>query len=486
MSHEYDQSRTGSVVTGFATTHSHTIEPGQSSRSAFLRKPEHAITSGLVQRKAHDVSNSGTRGHIEQLTGQDAFGGMQRHEGIAAVQLRAQDEPGPDDVHRLAIGGLSGSTLPLPFLEQIQRSFGTHDVSAIQAHIGGPSVRACDGMGAKAYATGTHVVFREAPDLHTAAHEAAHVVQQRTGVQLSGGVGQVGDKYERNADEVADAVVAGRSAEDLLNTTHQSNQITEPSSGTGRPGAFQALQEPSCPTCGGGNCKCSKVSGTPEIQRSTVHDRVQAIEAPSTRPPSAVQAKISVSEPGTVQRAGDKDKKDAPPPWTIDDLKQMLTACDGNLGLYAKAKKANKGKDPTIILGTGGWTDMSTGTISIDKTLDKCNAVQQLLQELSNLARKADFDALDASALAGDVAREDYIKRTEKIEYETGVLNDLVAFDACKDTWKCTAARKEWARPAKNFDEYYSKFLSDSHKENYGKWWDDNCKAAYDKKHPKK
>jgi hypothetical protein len=55
-----------------------------------------------------------------------------------------------------------------------------------------------------------------APSVHTAAHEAAHVVQQRGGVQLKGGVGETGDAYERHADTVADAVVAGRSAEDLL------------------------------------------------------------------------------------------------------------------------------------------------------------------------------------------------------------------------------------------------------------------------------
>jgi hypothetical protein len=51
-------------------------------------------------------------------------------------------------------------------------------------------------MGAEAFATGDQVAFGAAPDLHTAAHEAAHVVQQRQGVQLKGGVGEVGDAYE--------------------------------------------------------------------------------------------------------------------------------------------------------------------------------------------------------------------------------------------------------------------------------------------------
>jgi hypothetical protein len=71
-------------------------------------------------------------------------------------------------------------------------------------------------MGAEAFATGHHVAFAGAPGLHTAAHEAAHVVQQAAGVHLAGGVGQAGDAYERHADAVADRVVRGESAEALL------------------------------------------------------------------------------------------------------------------------------------------------------------------------------------------------------------------------------------------------------------------------------
>ncbi len=71
-------------------------------------------------------------------------------------------------------------------------------------------------MGAQAYATGNHVVLGDRADLHTVAHEAAHVVQQRGGVQLKGGVGDAGDAYERQADEAADRVVRGESAEDVL------------------------------------------------------------------------------------------------------------------------------------------------------------------------------------------------------------------------------------------------------------------------------
>jgi hypothetical protein len=51
---------------------------------------------------------------------------------------------------------------------------------------------------------------------HAATQETAHVVQQRAGVQLKGGIGTASDPHEQHADQVADRVVAGRSAEDLL------------------------------------------------------------------------------------------------------------------------------------------------------------------------------------------------------------------------------------------------------------------------------
>ena len=127
--------------------------------------------------------------------------------------MQAED---PESVHRAAAAGVSGSGSTLPYLDRIQTAFGGHDVSGVQAHMGGAAADATASIGAQAYATGNSVAFRSSPDLHTAAHEAAHVVQQRAGVQLQGGVGQSGDHYEQHADQVADAVVRGESAASLL------------------------------------------------------------------------------------------------------------------------------------------------------------------------------------------------------------------------------------------------------------------------------
>ncbi len=122
----------------------------------------------------------------------------------------------PEDVHAAAAHGIASGGGALPHLDAIQQSFGKHDVSGVQAHTGQAAEQASQAMGAEAYATGDHVAFAGAPDMHTVAHEAAHVVQQRAGVSLEGGVGQSGDAYEQHADKVADAVVKGESAEGLL------------------------------------------------------------------------------------------------------------------------------------------------------------------------------------------------------------------------------------------------------------------------------
>ena len=135
------------------------------------------------------------------------------------VQQRAADEHDPSDeatVHAAASQGVATPASPLPFSGTIQRAFGRHDVSSIQAHTGPDAAATAHAMGADAYASGDHVVLGRGGDLHTVAHEAAHVVQQRDGVQRKGGVGAAGDDHERHADAVADRVVAGRSAEDLL------------------------------------------------------------------------------------------------------------------------------------------------------------------------------------------------------------------------------------------------------------------------------
>ncbi len=161
-------------------------------------------------------------GHVDPVQLMPGFAPVEHEDPFGAhlldaVQLRGDGADSSERVHAAAAHGISGGGGALPFLDQIQASFGAeHDVSGIQSHVGGRAAEGAAAMGAQAYATGDHVAFAGAPDLHTAAHEAAHIVQQRSGVSLEGGVGETGDAYEQHADAVADKVVKGESAGELL------------------------------------------------------------------------------------------------------------------------------------------------------------------------------------------------------------------------------------------------------------------------------
>lgn len=134
-------------------------------------------------------------------------------------ERRRQPDAGATFIHNAAAAGVQGRGAKLPYLDRLQPLFGRHDISHVEAYTGAAASSACRSIGASAYATGSKVAFSGAPDLHTAAHEAAHTVQQRAGVALKGGIGEVGDEHERRADAVADAVTRGRSAEALLDAS---------------------------------------------------------------------------------------------------------------------------------------------------------------------------------------------------------------------------------------------------------------------------
>jgi hypothetical protein len=131
-----------------------------------------------------------------------------------SIQKRRAASPGhasPDEVHAAADAGIATPGGPLPHQAALEASF-EQDLSGVQAHVGGDAAASAEAMGADAYATGDHVVLPANPGLDVVAHEVAHVLQQRDGVQLHGGVGAAGDSYEQEADAAAAAAVAGTSA----------------------------------------------------------------------------------------------------------------------------------------------------------------------------------------------------------------------------------------------------------------------------------
>jgi hypothetical protein len=183
-------------------------EPNDRDHLSGGPQPAHASAAATWFQPARAVSAvPGKRTLSEALPPGPAAGVIQRKEAGPSTS---------EDPAQVARAGIAGPGGALPFGATIQALFGRHDVSGVVAHSDAPARAASGALGAHAYAVGHHVAFAGAPDLHTAAHEAAHVVQQRHGVQLRGAIGQAGDAYERHADAVADRVVAGHSAEAIL------------------------------------------------------------------------------------------------------------------------------------------------------------------------------------------------------------------------------------------------------------------------------
>jgi hypothetical protein len=131
-------------------------------------------------------------------------------DGVAADGVAA-DGLSPENVALDALRADPGTELP--FQAQLQAAFGAHDVSSIRVHDSPAAERGAQAIGAAAYASGEHVALFGG-GLREAAHEAAHVIQQRGRSRGSGVVEDASD--EAHADAVADAVISGRSAEPLL------------------------------------------------------------------------------------------------------------------------------------------------------------------------------------------------------------------------------------------------------------------------------
>jgi hypothetical protein len=210
---EFDQ-RTQRAATSGATATNSATTPGKRTLTEGLaaQRREAAPATGA------EISGGETAASPPATLSLPAGGGPRPTLQMLFGVQRAGRAPAEDaaEVHAAAARGTATAASELPYADRIQRAFGRHDISAIQAHVGPEAAASAREMGARAYAAGDHVVLGDGADVHTVAHEAAHVVQQRGGVQLKSGVGEVGDAYEWHADAVADRVVAGQSAEALL------------------------------------------------------------------------------------------------------------------------------------------------------------------------------------------------------------------------------------------------------------------------------
>lgn len=198
-------------------------------------------------------------------------------------------------------------------------------------------------------------------------------------------------------------------------------------------------------------------------------------------PPGPVEP---CAAPKVTKKGGSPPAKKAPA-WTANDLVAALKKCDGGTGAYKKALMANI-KVQKSAMESGGSADSTTNTVSIDPPpkFGRCEQIETLVHELTNLSNAKKFRTSTNACITGDLDREKWIRDNEEIEYD-GVKTALKAFDSCSKQWECKTSSFEWVRPHKDFDHYY-KSIGKDHKEYWGKYWDDHCKGPYNTKHPPK
>jgi hypothetical protein len=172
---------------------------------------------------AHDESTEKTTPAARSVrptgTTADGIAALQRTIGNAAVSDLFEQES--STVH--SVLAESGRALDEPLRHEMEARLGA-DFSDVRLHTGSAAQRSAQGIGARAYTSGNHVVIGEGgADMHTLAHELTHVIQQRHGPvdgtpQADGlSISDPSDKFEQEAER--NAVRAMRRAPDLQRST---------------------------------------------------------------------------------------------------------------------------------------------------------------------------------------------------------------------------------------------------------------------------
>lgn len=120
----------------------------------------------------------------------------------------------------------------IPYLDVIENSFGqaTDQQSAVNYVLNNANIAAWEmaESGAAAYATGDKIVFQSAPDLFTAAHEAAHAIQQRVPSGFDPHTG-ISVEVHEGANALADKIVIDAYIVTDHNTFYAITLVPEPS-----------------------------------------------------------------------------------------------------------------------------------------------------------------------------------------------------------------------------------------------------------------
>jgi hypothetical protein len=275
MTLERDHDRTHAPET--AAPADHDLAPGRSNRSNQLASPDRPLVSALILRKARDTN--GVADSADQ--------------SVATASTS------------------TGHSLPGTLMRKFESSLGA-DLSSVRVHTGSESQAAAHAVGAKAYTLGNDIHFGSGhydPTSHAGehllAHEVAHTVQQTGSVgrkpMFKLEVSQPGDAHETEADQAADAMVAGVS--------------TTVGSATG------LMRDPLPGTIGPFSPNASKHGVVYSVPTNDYKS-----QAPQSAPPmTSEMPSANIADPGII------------PGWTAD-----IPAREGHLGPFAYTEPAQR------------------------------------------------------------------------------------------------------------------------------------------------
>ena len=240
-----------------------------------------------------------------------------------------------------------------------------HSFANVRVHDGSEAAAAASSVGALAYTVGSSMVFGRgqyqpgtAAGRRLIAHEAAHVVQQRSGRVASVSaptVGAADSLLEREADRVADAVVAGR-------PLSRGGAATSVAGAPGRAGPVHPVRHPG-ELAPDQTLDDPEVATAPPVQRQVAANAADANQdgRPGSPAPDAYPAppldrrpwspSAAADGPGVVQRVEDESAPigelsvgepvaQAGGPVAAEEQTASGTVEDANLGLTAQRQVA--------------------------------------------------------------------------------------------------------------------------------------------------
>jgi hypothetical protein len=147
------------------------------------------------------------------LSLQRSMGNQFIQRAVLDIARKEDDQVQPEieqGINRMKGGG---QALDQTVQAQMESSFGT-DFSNVWVHTGGQADTLNRSLNARAFTTGSDIFFGQgnynpgsSAGRELLAHELTHVVQQNDEIQTKLSLGQPGDVYEQEADEVARTVM---------------------------------------------------------------------------------------------------------------------------------------------------------------------------------------------------------------------------------------------------------------------------------------